>query len=327
MSKIKYIQVLSTFVLLFLSSCKEDRYSEIEHYKHVIYLLSENSYNVASESYPFNDGKEVVGYFSIGCGGSLTNPEEVVVELGPETELFPKYNRFNFDIDESKYARLLPKERYRIVSDKIIFPARNPDQYVKVAVTVLPDGLSPDSTYFIPIAIKSVSRYEVNPKKSSILFRIGLENYYAEHLNDTYYQMRGSQLNEAGVPVGTISATKLVRPLTRNKIRLFAGGETQTPTTKPDVIRRQSIVLTINENKEVKIEPYGTIQIDQMPVDENWNRYVETPIQAGQSGGSGKMAKYIYLYYRFRTLTPATETTPEQYSSWSTVKEVLKRLE
>ena len=130
-------------------------YAEKEHYKDVVYLLSKENYNVYSEVFPFDNGNEVTGYFSVGCGGSLTNPEEFTVDLEPDTVLFNYYNKSNFDINTSKYAKLLSANRYQIETDKVLFPAKNPDQYVKVAVKVKPDGLSPDSTYFIPIAIRA----------------------------------------------------------------------------------------------------------------------------------------------------------------------------
>lgn len=316
-------------ILVLLSSCyKEENFADREHYKYVVYLLSENSYNIHSEDFPYNDGSIVTGYFSIGCGGSRPNPEQFTVELEPDTLLFDRYNRFNFDIDSSKFAHILAKDRYTIESNSIVFPAKNQDQYVKVAVALNPDGLSPDSTYFIPIAIKSLSKYEVNPTKSSILLRIGLNNYYANHLTTTYYQMRGSTLNEEGEAVGIISATKLIRPISKNKVRLFAGSESQIPETGVDLIKKHSILLTIDDERKITIEPYGTIQVEQLPGNETWNRYIESPIQAGLPPIDKNLAKYIYLHYKYRTLNiPATEDNPAQYSSWHTVKEVLRKLE
>ena len=39
-----------------------------------------------------------------------------------------------------------------------------------VPVTIHPEGLSPDSTYFIPLRIESYNDYEVNPKRNYLLY-------------------------------------------------------------------------------------------------------------------------------------------------------------
>lgn len=315
---------VSIILCIIAASCDEEDYTSEEYYKYVVYLLSEDDYNVYSESFAFNDGEAATGYFSIGCGGSLANPESFHVELEQDTVLFDAYNKSNFDIDSSKYANLLEESRYHISARSVIIPAKNRDQYVKVAVTVEPDGLSPDSTYFIPIAIKSISQYEINPEKSGILFRVALENDYAEQLTDTYYQMRGNTLNDAGEVTGSISGTKLVRPLSKNSVRLYAGSQAQTVKSTVEEIAKYSIVLTVGENDHVQITPYGTIETEQLDGGEDWNIYRE----AMASPGDTKVKKYFYLLYRFRTLqTPATDDDPAAWSQWTTVKETLTRLE
>lgn len=320
----KFIFLFMSILLCCVTACEEEEYDSIEHYKYVVYLLSENDYNVYSESYAFNEGEAVTGYFSVGCGGSLSNPESFSVELEPDTLLFDAYNKSNFDIDRSKYAHLLKESRYQISAGVVTFPAHHEDQYVKVSVIVTPDGLSPDSTYFIPIAIKSTSKYEINKEKSSILFRVALENYYAEQLTDTYYQMRGNTLNSSGVATGSISGTKLVRPLSKKSVRLYAGSQAQTTKSTVDEIARYSIVLTVDENDHVQITPYGTIETEQLDGGADWNIYKEAPASAGDT----KVKKHFYLHYRFRTLqTPANESAPAVWSQWITVKETLTKLE
>ncbi len=320
----KFIFLFFAITLCCATACKEENYDTMEHYKYIVYLLSENDYNVYSESYAFNEGEAVTGYFSVGCGGSLSNPESFTVELEPDTVLFDAYNKSNFDIDRTKYAHLLNADRYQLASNTVTFPAQSEDQYVKVSVTVKPDGLSPDSTYFIPIAIKSTSKYEINKEKSSILFRVALENDYAEQLTDTYYQMRGSTLNSSGVATGSISGTKLVRPLSKKSIRLYAGSQAQTTKSTVDEIAKYSVVLTVNENNQIQITPYGTIQTEQLDGGPDWNIYKEAPASVGDT----KVRKHFYLHYRFRTLqTPASENTPAVWSQWTTVKETLTKLE
>lgn len=320
----KYIYALASCILLtcFIACNKED-YSNREYYKYVVYLLSKENYNVYPDVFPFDEGKEVTRYFSVCCSGSLINPDEFTVELETDTILFNQYNRMNFDIDTSKFAHHLSKDMYRIETYTVKFPARNTDPYMKVAVSVIPDKLSPDSIYFIPLSIKSVSNYEVNPNKKNILFRVAVENYYAEQLKDTYYQLKGNKLNAAGEAIGGISGSKLARPISKNSVRLYAGNENQTNKSTVEEINKYSILLTVDENKKVKISPYGSIEIEQYDT-ENWNRYEEIRKNAVDLS----VNKYFNLYYRYRTVkTPTTDKKPAVYNDWVIVQETLKRLE
>ncbi|MDR1666994.1 MAG: DUF4361 domain-containing protein [Bacteroidales bacterium] len=321
--------IMTGVIAIVFASCKEEDFSSKEYYKYVVYLLSKEDYNVYSDVYPFDDGNEVEGYFSVGCGGSLANPEETTVELEADTVLMSTYNRANFDIDTSKFALLLPESRYRIDPMRVVIPANNKDQYVKVPVIIYLDGLSPDSTYFIPLAIKNVSRYEVNPEKYNMLFRVLLENRFAELKTTTYYSMRGNTLDAAmeAVVGGAISGTKLARPISKNAVRIFAGmGPVKADFGIDPVLARPStdeldkygIVLTVDENDSVSIAPCGTIQVEQINGDQ-WNTYEE----ARNNMVDETVTKYFYLRYRYRTL----KTPPSTYDNWITVQETLKRLE
>lgn len=315
--------VLGCLLFTNFMACDKDDYSNTEFYKYVVYLLSKENYNVYTDVFPFDDGNEVTRYFSVCCSGSLANPEGFTVELEEDTLLFTQFNRMNYDIDTSKFAHLLSKDRYKIETSTVHFPANHVDPYMKVAVSVLPDGLSPDSVYFIPVAIKSISNYEINPDKMNMLFRIVVENYYAEQLKDTYYQLKGNKLNAAGEAIGGIAGSKLARPINKNSIRIYAGNETQTSKSTKAEIDKFSVILTVDANNKVKISPYGSIQIEQYEKD-NWNIYEEIK----KNSVDTDVNKYFNLYYRYRTLkTPATGSNPAVYNDWVIVQETLKRLE
>ena len=334
----KYIvfAFLIVFALPVLFTACEEDFSSKEYYKYLVYLLSKENHNVYPAVFAFDGENEVTNYFSVACGGSLANPEEIRVnlELDSDTTLFRAYNTSNFDIDTSKFALILPENRYRIGTMDVVFPANNSDQYVKVPVTVNINGLSPDSTYFIPLAIKSVSKFEVNPEKYNMLFRVVLENQYAEMLLGTYYTLKGNILNanEEALPGSEIATTKLARPLNENSIRVYAGagpvkadfGEDPV-VTKPTLeeIEKYGITLTVDEDNHVRITPFGTIEIDQKDA-KDWNVYQEVR----NNMVDDTVTKYFYLRYRYRTVkTPATDTTPAEYNNWVFVQETLKRLE
>lgn len=264
--------VLCSLVIgsLFLASCNGEEMYDKEMYKPVLYLLS-GSENVYTVVYPFKEDN-AVGYFSVGCGGSLSNPEEITVQLEKDTVLFDLYNRTNFVFDSAAYARLLPEDSYVIENYTIKFPANSPEQYVKVPIKVNQQGLSPDSIYFIPLAIKSVSKYEVNPEKKNVLFRVAVENDYAEQITQTNYYLRGTiRKNDVATPM-PYSGSKIAQPLSKDEIRLFAGNLTQSNKSTLEDINKNSIIVKINEDKSVIVRSYDTIEVEQLEAP-NYNRY------------------------------------------------------
>lgn len=314
----KLIFLFSVLAATSMSACKDELFYEREHYKYVLYLLSKDSYNVFPAEYHFPDeGFESVGYLTIGCGGSLTNPEEVVVELDKDDVLFDRYNYGNFDVDESKYARLIPDDKYVLENTTLMFPARNPYQFITVPIKVDLRDLSPDSTYFIPLRIKNVSRYEINPEKSNVLFKVSLKNEYSEQLTPTYYQMRGNTLDiNTGDVTGIISSTKLTKPLSRNSIRMFAGNVAETSQSTLQDIRRHAIVVTVDDHNNITIAPYGTIEVEQLAREDYWNTYEEVQTE------NSRPRRNFYLHYRYRTLN-----SDGTWSNWIRVKESMYRID
>ena len=191
--------------------------------------------NVFATSYTLNED-EPVRYVSIGCGGSNSNEQDITVTLEPYPEMLDKYNSLNYNY-QSEYAKLLPADRYEIESYSVTLPAKSNYHYARLPIKVRPLGLSPDSLYFIPLRIKSVSRYDVNEEKRDVLFRVAIENDYAEQLVPTYYVKSGSMTN----PITVLSGTKLVQPLEKDKVRMFVGNEIYGSTTTVEDIERLSI--------------------------------------------------------------------------------------
>jgi hypothetical protein len=316
-----FLSVLSLVVLstVITTSCDEEKAYKEEMYKKVIYLLSgnDNTYTVA---YPL-DKTESVKYFSIGCGGSLPNSEAVTVTLGPDDVLLDKYNKSNFDIDVAAYAKLLPQDRYEISSYTITIPANPQDQYVKVPVKVRPLGLSPDTTYFIPIAIINATKYEVNPVKYNLLYRVTIENDYAEQKTLTYYTRNGTMKNQSTGVESALTGNKIMQPLTGDKVRIFAGNVTQTQTSTVDDFKKNAIVLQINSNRSVSFSPYGTIEVEALSKPD-YNKF------SIEKNMNGKDEYCFYLYYRYRTVvTPAAGANPATYSQWAEITETLKKVE
>jgi hypothetical protein len=294
-------------------ACNEDSIYEKEMYKNVVYLLSGGS-NIYSQNYSLNE-TESVWYFSVGCGGSRPNPEEITVTLEPDTVLLDQYNKSNFDIDTSLYAKILPADRYEIESYTVVIPANPTDQYVKVPVKVRPLGLSPDSTYFLPLAIKSVSRYEVNEEKYNMLYCVRIENDYAQQ-NNTYYTKKGYEKNLSNNSEASLSGTKRVQPLAGNKVRMFAGNNNQSNSSVAD-INRYAIVVEVKADSTLACTPYGTIEVEMLE-DTDYNRYSYVTLYNIDTQGYREQHVFT-LYYRYRTLNSDGVT----FSVWMEVKETL----
>ena len=300
------------FCLVCCASCNNDAIYQDELYKTVVYLLS-GSENVYTESYTLNE-TEPVGYFSVGCGGSKFNAEEIVVTLEPDAAIVDQYNKNNFDY-ESSYAKILPADRYTIDSYTVTIPANPTEQYVKVPVKVRPLGLSPDTIYFIPLAIKSVSRYEVNEEKSTLLYRVTIENDYAGQAVTTQYTKKGTVRNQSNDSITILSGSKIVQPLTKDKVRMFTGNNTQTQLSTVANIKKFAVTVQIKGDNTLNITPYGNIEVEQLSAD-GYNIYDPKVMQGT------KAQRVFYLYYRYRTLN-----NNGTFSSWMEVKETLTRVE
>ena len=307
------------FAALFTTGCTDSSTYDKEMYHPVVYLLSSGSQNVYTVVIPFKESSPET-YVSVGCSGSQPNPEEVTVVLEQDNnDLFDRYNRVTFDIDTASFARLLPQSRYEIPSWTTTLPANSTDPYINVAVRVNQQGLSPDSIYLVPVAIKSVSRYDVNHEKSNMLLRIAVINDYAEQTATTVYSMKGT--TTSGSTTTSVTVSKIVQPLSANEVRFFAGSQpAQTNQSTPEEIAKYAIVAKILPDNTVSLRPYGTMELEMLDM-EGYNSYYTQYDEL-----TGRDIQYMDLYYRYRTLrTPADDENPAVWDNWIEVREMLQR--
>lgn len=307
--KISLSIFITCIMALSIAGCNTDIIYQEEQYKTLVYLLS-GSENVYAASYSLNK-EEPVRYITIGTGGSNTNEKDITVTLEPNPVMLDKFNSLNYNY-QSEYARLLSPDRYTIDSYSVTLPANSDYHYVRMPVKVRALGLSPDSIYFIPLKIKSVSNYDVNPEKSDVLFRVAIENDYAEQLVPTYYAKSGTMTN----PTTVLSGTKLVQPLEKDKVRMFIGNETYGSSTSVADIERLSVVVQIKEDNTLLVTPYGSMEVEMLDKVNGYNRYVPDLLQ-----GTSKQ-KVFYLNYRFRL-----KNSNGSYTGWREVEERLIRIE
>jgi hypothetical protein len=246
-------------ILVFLSgivSCNEDKVFEREQYKVVFALVSDDDHNIFSVEHDL-DEPESVGYIAASCGGTNPTDKDINVTIVQAVEPFDKYNKDNFDVEETKFAQRLPAGKFDI--DSYNFTISAGGRSGRMAVRVRPDGLSPDSVYFIPLKVDEYSAYELNPDKSDVLYRVLIKNRYATQASTVNYTLRGTRdgVNVMGV--------KQMHPISNNQIRIMAG----TDAFQADVntINNNCIIVTVGADNRVTISPFKNITVEQLDGD------------------------------------------------------------
>ena len=247
MSKHNIIWPIVFGMLFSFLSCQEEYY-EKEIYKKIVYIVhSENTINSFKHSFK---GAPTEGFISLYCSGSLMPETDIEIEIGFDDELIDKYNYIEFENDESRYVKALKAPHFDIPSFRVTIKNGEPLGIMPIFVT--PEGLSPDTTYVIPLKIKNVSSgYEMNEELSSILYAIELKNVYSG-----IYRMTGS-LQEEGdnnEPL-QVFKDKLVVPIDEFTCRMFLGAENELPENIPSrtlmFTVQSDISIMIIENNEV----------------------------------------------------------------------------
>lgn len=274
---------------LLMASCDENEQFRGELYKKVIYLLSDEDYTFETEHAL---GETSTGYVTVYCGGTEHIANDVTVVLEHDPDAVYEYNYMYFDIDESRYAHELKPGQFSIPSYQVVLKADNEDNYSLLPISINPDGLSPDSIYFIPLRIKSVSDFEVNPDKQRVLYRVILKNDYATMATTSYYQVTGTETRLVGSESSAsgISVTRIFAPLSKNQVRCFAGTRTYNPSnvTKSE-IDTYAMTLTIADDKSITITPYANLEVEMLGgKDDNYCSV-------------NKRGQYVFnLHYRFK---------------------------
>lgn len=255
--KRRYIAMIALVGML--SSCKDNELFEKEMYKNVVALISSSYHNTFQEVVPLTGG-ETLGYIAASVGGTHLPESDLVIELAEDQEPLDAYNRSLFDLDEKLYAKLLPREKYKIEDYKIQIKAG--ERTGKTQVKLLVDGLSPDSTYFIALKASEVGAVEINEKKKTILYQIQIKNAYASQASDAFYTMAGSA-NDI-----VTAGNKKLYPLTKNSVRVVAGNESFENSEA--AIAKTSMILEVGADNKVTIKPYKDLQIKQLEGDERY---------------------------------------------------------
>ena len=289
-----FTYLLMSIIMLPFISCEENLMNE-EHYKKIIYLKSGDN-NIFDFPHAMNDST-TTGYITVGSGGSMPLTTDLLVKLEMDYEALENYNYRNYGNDLMKYARLISSDRFVIPSLDIHIKAGEPSATTFVPIEIDVNGLSPDTTYMLPVKIKSAENVEINEDKNFVLYRIQLVNKYSSATSRTY-KMKGTKQLEGGF-ISNITTNKTILPLAHNQVRLFP--ENLTTSTTLATINSTAIVLVINDDNTVRIKPYKFIEIQQLD-DCNYD----------------SEAKEFKINYKYRRPGDV---------GWTTIHEILTRLE
>ncbi|MDR1667414.1 MAG: DUF4361 domain-containing protein [Bacteroidales bacterium] len=282
----KYLRLLITASLLTvgLNACDKDNIYERELYKQVIALVCSDDYNKLEDSQLL--GEEALRYVAVSCGGTEPVATDVRIALIEDDAKLLDYNWSMYDADRSMYAKRLTFSHYSIKDHHIFIPKG--ERAGKMEITFYPDGLSPDTAYFLPLSIGAISAYEVNPKKQNVLYRVLIKNQYAEQLSSGYTEYRMNGYKNAS----SIVFTKIIQPLTSNRVRMLAG---DTPfESSENVLNSSAIVLEIQDNRSVRILPYKNITVTQIDDDPLY------PNKFSMETDWDKTFKVFRLHYKYK---------------------------
>jgi hypothetical protein len=291
--------------------CNEDAIFEKEQYEKVLCLLSDDDH-IFTVVHSL-DEDITTGNFSVIVGGSKHFEEDVTVEFEPETELLAQYNKKNFDINTGKYAQQLPASRYTIPSMSLTIKAADNQQYGLLPVQVNTAGLSPDTTYVIPMRIKSISKYKLNQDKVNVLYRIRTKNHYASQSPVTDYSSRGTTQAENADAPEALNITKRIVPVSKNSIRFYPGRlnyDDRTATVAE--LQKNAVIIRVNSGSSIDLLPYGAMQIEKI------NEYSTDNIYEEVLYGNLNRCTF-YLHYKYRT-----QNTDGTYGEWIFVNESLR---
>lgn len=280
--------------LLGLVACNESFDFEQEMGQKTICIIS-NSDLVYTGMHDLSQ-TESTGYISVNCGGSLHIEQDVDILLEHAPDVLQQYNKMKYDINQSKYAKELPSKYYSISRLGLTLKASSPDTYSVMPIQVKPEGLSPDSVYFIPLRIKSVSSYSVNPDKSQVLYQVHMRNFYARTDQATIYNAAG-RLQKEGETQRDAAASQTLHPLTGNSFRIFAG--IKGYEKNEEVIKKNSIIVTVNEDNSLTMKPYDADHIEVASIDSERPNYYGNYELSDVYGGK-KRQRFNFKYkYRF----------------------------
>lgn len=264
----KFRYILAAVALFTFVACDEYEVFDKEQYKNIFGFVCESD-NTKTKIVSLHL-EESTAYVSISMGGSNPPAQDVTITFEEDLSLIDDYNASNFDTNVSKYAIPLHPNKYTFDSYSCVVKAGT--SLATIPVRIRPAGMSSDSTYFIPLRVKTYDNAEMDPEKGTILYKVGFKNHWAASTG-TNYAMIGRRKTATTSEI-QMPATKPVHPISENEIRVMPGNENFSAETH--TLEAKAMIVTIGEPVDkvhpVTIRPYRDLQIEMVqPSDENYD--------------------------------------------------------
>lgn len=231
--------------ILSASSCEKE-FDQIEAYKKNIYLVhSENM--IHHFIHPFQ-AKPSKGFITVYCSGSILPDRDIEIDIEFDDKIVEEYNFIEFEHDSSRYVQKLSQENFDIPSFTVSI--KKGELYSNMPILLDSRGLSPDTTYVIPLRIKQVNEYEINEELSSILYAIRLENEYSGQ-----YRMAGTLTDTASGYEQQVFKDKKIVPIDEFTSRMFIAAENENPANIPT----HTLTFTVKSDNSVVIHEENDI--------------------------------------------------------------------
>lgn len=304
MKKIRITAAL--FCLAVLISCEGYEIFDKEVYDKIVYVLTEGDNQVFSEVHSL-DMQESVGNVVVLVSGSKQITEPIAVEFEPDPEALDTYNKQMFGVEKEKYLDPLAPSHYEISSMTVNINPGDIPARAFLPIKIRPEGLSPDSTYYIPLKIKSASIDSIAKMHNSVMYQVYIKNQYADQMDQTLYSMRGERTDPGKTPYA-IMTNKIVLPISKNKIRTTV--DQKAFESKMEVINSSCMVIEIKADNSLLITSFNSNFLEIEMVDKDgYNQYKK------DSAGNNR----FYLSYRYRT------HSGDKWTEWATISENLLR--
>ena len=281
-----------------LSSCSNgDEFFKEERYKKEIYVVSDAS-QVFQAEYEMTKSDEAMKTLAFAVSGTNPIDRDVNIVVEKDEELLTEYNYNNYRDETDKYAHGLNEVDYILSSSSVTIKMGTEfkNQVGKLPITLktsVLENLSVDSIYFIPFRIKEASPYEINEDKRNVLYRIYKKNQYASQRKNTFYSSIGY------IGSAFFTSTKVVQPLSYNKIRVYVGGQVYSTSDTKETINKNAMIITVNEDNTVTMSPYSTeggLKVTTLVPSDNPN---DTSGSYGYRNVYNPDEQCFYLYYSY----------------------------
>ena len=281
-----------------LSSCSNgDEFFKEERYKKEIYVVSDAS-QVFQAEYEMTKSDEAMKTLAFAVSGTNPIDRDVNIVVEKDEELLTEYNYNNYRDETDKYAHGLNEVDYILSSSSVTIKMGTEfkNQVGKLPITLktsVLENLSVGSIDFIPFRIKEASPYEINEDKRNVLYRIYKKNQYASQRKNTFYNSIGY------IGSAFFTSTKVVQPLSYNKIRVYVGGQVYSTSDTKETINKNAMIITVNEDNTVTMSPYSTeggLKVTTLVPSDNPN---DTSGSYGYRNVYNPDEQCFYLYYSY----------------------------